>query len=150
MPSWTRRTSAEPALAGPDHSHQTSRSTCGREVPTRAARAVHQDPRLDTGSEDGAAGLRPCATSLVAGYWGFLPRSGNMRMDGPKGKGVVDHNLKVHGFDNLFCCDLSVYPVSPPANPTRTLTAISLRLAKHLASKTPRKGHHHHRHHNGL
>ena len=57
-----------------------------------------------------------------------------MRMDGPKVKGVVDHNLKVHGFDDLFCCDLSVWSVNLPANPTRTLTAISLRLAKHLVS----------------
>ena len=79
--------------------------------------------------------LEPAPRPSLLGIGVYSHEVGTMRMDGPKGKGVVDHNLKVHGFDNLFCCDLSVYPVSPPANPSRTLTAISLRLAKHLASK---------------
>lgn len=64
----------------------------------------------------------------------FAHEVGTMRMDGPKtnGKGVVDENLQVKGFSNLFICDLSVFPVSTPANPTRTLAALSLRLSKFL------------------
>lgn len=51
-----------------------------------------------------------------------------MRMDGPKpeGKGVVDENL---GFSNPVICDLSVFPVSTPANPSRTLAVLSLQIA---------------------
>ena len=87
----------------------------------------------------------PAPRPSLLGIGVFSHEVGTMRMDGPKGDGVVDHNLKVHGFNNLYVCDLSVYPVSPPANPSRTLTAISLRLAKHLAeTKGPRRSHHHH------
>ena len=88
----------------------------------------------------------PAPRPSLLGIGVFSHEVGTLRMDGPKGSGVVDHNLKVHGFDNLHVCDLSVYPVSPPANPTRTLTAISMRLAKHLTSKKPRKADQH----NGL
>jgi choline dehydrogenase-like flavoprotein len=63
----------------------------------------------------------------------FSHEVGTMRMDGPdRTDGVVDENLRVKGFGNLFVCDLSVFPVSTPANPTRTLAAIGLRLARYL------------------
>jgi choline dehydrogenase-like flavoprotein len=48
------------------------------------------------------------------------------------GTGVVDENLRFLGYDNLFACDNSVFPSSPAANPTLTLTALALRLARHL------------------
>jgi choline dehydrogenase-like flavoprotein len=44
----------------------------------------------------------------------------------------VDENLKFHAYDNLYACDLSVFPTSPAANPTLTLAALSLRLADHI------------------
>ncbi|KAF9631055.1 hypothetical protein BFW01_g1917 [Lasiodiplodia theobromae] len=46
--------------------------------------------------------------------------------------GVVDENLKVHNLDNLYVCDLSVFPFSPAANPSLTLTALAMRLGDHL------------------
>lgn len=46
--------------------------------------------------------------------------------------GCVDENLKYFGCNNLFVCDLSVFPSSPAANPTLTLAALALRLAEHL------------------
>lgn len=48
------------------------------------------------------------------------------------GSGVVDTDLKFLGYDNLFVCDLSVFPTSPAANPTLTLTALAIRLSEHL------------------
>ncbi|ODQ49602.1 hypothetical protein SAICODRAFT_32427 [Saitoella complicata NRRL Y-17804] len=60
---------------------------------------------------------------------------GTMRMDAPdpaEHPGVVDDNLQFRGFDNLYVCDLSVFPVSPPANPTLTLAALAMRLANRL------------------
>ncbi|CAI4213971.1 unnamed protein product [Parascedosporium putredinis] len=59
---------------------------------------------------------------------------GTMRL-GEEGQGVVDTNLKVNGISNLYACDLSVFPVSPAANPTLTLVALAQRLADHLLSK---------------
>ncbi|KAM0551820.1 hypothetical protein ACHAPJ_008155 [Fusarium lateritium] len=79
----------------------------------------------------GDPGLRP----QHLGFGVFSHECGTMRMDGPKGDGVVDKNLKVKGLDNLWVCDLSVFPVSPEANPSLTLAALSLRLAEHLSSK---------------
>jgi choline dehydrogenase-like flavoprotein len=48
---------------------------------------------------------------------------------------VVDENLKFEAYENLYACDPSVYPYIPAANPSLTLVALSLRLAKHLAEK---------------
>jgi choline dehydrogenase-like flavoprotein len=81
--------------------------------------------------------------------WGSVAHEvGTMRMDRPDGKkdrkkdgkervvkGVVDENLKVHSVDNLFVCDLSVFPYSPMENPSRTLTALAMRLADHLKTR---------------
>jgi choline dehydrogenase-like flavoprotein len=39
---------------------------------------------------------------------------------------VVDRNLIFGDVNNLFVCDLSVFPVSPPANPTPTLAVLAL------------------------
>ena len=82
--------------------------------------------------------LAPRPSLLGAGV--FAHEVGTMRMDAPSGpskanvQGVVDTNLLVHGFDNLYVCDLSVFPYSPEANPALTLAAISMRLADHLHS----------------
>ncbi|KAI1050692.1 hypothetical protein LB507_009368 [Fusarium sp. FIESC RH6] len=102
-------------------------------------RSVHDafiNIKPTTGSEHSACpdpGLRP----QHLGFGVFSHERGTMRMDGPKGKGVVDIDLKVKGLDNLWVCDMSVMPVSPEANPSLTLAALSLRLAEHLS----RKGH---------
>ena len=60
---------------------------------------------------------------------------GTMRMNSSGAHGVVDENLKVHGIDNLYVCDLSIFPWSPMANPSLTLTALAIGLAEHLAEK---------------
>jgi choline dehydrogenase-like flavoprotein len=62
-----------------------------------------------------------------AGIGGVAHEVGTLRMGG-----VVDENLKFNAYDNLYACDLSVFPTSPAANPTLTLAALSLRLAEHL------------------
>lgn len=83
----------------------------------------------------------PRLSLLGAGI--FAHEVGTMRMDAPPApgesnvEGVVDTDLLVHGFDNLYVCDLSVFPYSPEANPALTLAALSLRLADHLDSKNP-------------
>ncbi|KAI3336900.1 FAD/NAD(P)-binding domain-containing protein [Xylariaceae sp. AK1471] len=71
---------------------------------------------------------------VMLAKWGSVAHEvGTMRMDSPSdNKGVVDSNLRVKGVDNLFVCDLSVFPCSPMENPSLTLTALAMRLAAHL------------------
>ncbi|MBF2079811.1 MAG: GMC family oxidoreductase [Synechococcales cyanobacterium T60_A2020_003] len=72
-------------------------------------------------------------TLKQAGLGGVAHEVGTLRMGEP-GVGVVDTNLKFHGYTNLYACDLSVFPASPAANPTLTLAALAMRLADHLHS----------------
>lgn len=57
--------------------------------------------------------------------------AGTTRMSANPSEGVVDENLKVHGFDNLYIGSTSVFPTSSCANPTLTMMALCLRLADH-------------------
>ncbi len=46
---------------------------------------------------------------------------------------VVDKDLKVHGFDNLYVSGPSVFPSFGYSNPFYTIAALSLRLADHVS-----------------
>ena len=52
----------------------------------------------------------------TADLGGVAHEVGTLRMAGD-GSGVVDADLKFLGYDNLYACDNSVFPTSPP--PTR-------------------------------
>ncbi|KAI1124404.1 hypothetical protein F5Y10DRAFT_285113 [Nemania abortiva] len=75
----------------------------------------------------------------LAGFGVVAHEVGTMRLQGPdphSGKGyVVDDMYRVRGFSNLYVCDLSIFPVSPPANPSLTLAALALQLAKNLVKQ---------------
>lgn len=70
---------------------------------------------------------------VPAGLGGVAHEVGTLRMSAD-GRGVVDADLRFLAYENLYACDNSVFPTSPAANPTRTLAALSLRLAKHLTA----------------
>lgn len=59
---------------------------------------------------------------------------GTTRMTNSDDHGIVDSNLKVFGTKNLYIAGASVFPSGGAANPTLTLTALSIRLAEHLLS----------------
>ncbi len=59
---------------------------------------------------------------------------GSMRMS-EDGTGVVDENLRFLGYENLYCCDVSVFPRIPTSNPALTLVALAQRLAAHLETQ---------------
>ena len=72
-------------------------------------------------------------TPRLAGWGAVAHEVGTMRMDTPNERGVVDENLKVHGYENLYVCDMSILNFSPMANPSLTLTALAMRLGDHLS-----------------
>ncbi|KAF8419543.1 GMC oxidoreductase-domain-containing protein [Tirmania nivea] len=75
----------------------------------------------------------PAPRMELLGFGVFSHEVGTMRMPSPSNDcSVVDSNLQVNGFQNLFVCDLSVFPVSTEANPTLTLAALSMRLSSFL------------------
>ena len=57
---------------------------------------------------------------------------GTTRMSDSPSQGVVDRNCRVHGLSNLYIASSSVFPTSSQANPTLTIVALALRLARHL------------------
>jgi choline dehydrogenase-like flavoprotein len=61
---------------------------------------------------------------------------GTTRMSDDPRQGVVDADCKVHGIDNLYVSSSSVFPTSGQANPTLSIIALSVRLARHLAAST--------------
>jgi choline dehydrogenase-like flavoprotein len=58
---------------------------------------------------------------------------GTTRMSHHPRDGVVDPDCTVHGVENLSVCSSSVFPMSGQANPTLTIVALGIRLARHLA-----------------
>lgn len=65
-------------------------------------------------------------------FLGSYHHMGTTRMDRDTRRGVVDPNCQVHGVSNLFVAGSSVFPTTGFANPTLTIVALALRLAKHL------------------
>ena len=58
---------------------------------------------------------------------------GTIRMAAAASHGVVDADCRVHGTPNLFVAGSAVFPTSGQANPTLLITALSARLAAHVA-----------------
>ena len=52
------------------------------------------------------------------------PQGGNPMSDN-RSIGVVDSSFRVHGFDNLYVCDASVFPTSVRINPQLTIMAMA-------------------------
>jgi choline dehydrogenase-like flavoprotein len=64
--------------------------------------------------------------------FGGYHQAGTTRMSARPEDGVVDRDLAVHGYDDLFIASSSIFPTSSQANSTFTLIAFALRLADHL------------------
>ena len=63
------------------------------------------------------------------------PQGGNALSGNPR-KGVVDPSFRVHGFENLFVCDASVFPTATTVNPQLTVMALADYAAPGIANAT--------------
>lgn len=98
--------------------------------------------------------LKGLGRALVIGRLGFLEVSqrflsgeylerqdpinhhiGTAKMGSTKEAGVVDKNLKVFDFENIYISSSAVFPTSSNVNPTFTIVALSLRLGAHLKKR---------------
>jgi len=59
--------------------------------------------------------------------------AGSLRA-GKSGVGVVNSDLKFSEYENLYACDLSIFPDIPAVNPSLTLGAFALKLASKLSA----------------
>jgi choline dehydrogenase-like flavoprotein len=62
------------------------------------------------------------------------PQGGNA-LSSDDGKGVVDPAFRVHGFENLFVCDASVFPTATTVNPQLTVMALADYAAPGIAGQ---------------
>jgi choline dehydrogenase-like flavoprotein len=88
--------------------------------------------RVEMLYEDVEAAVRE---QLFGGYH----QAGTTRMSASAERGVVDRDLAVHGFDDLFVASSSTFPTSSQANSTFTLVAFALRLADKLSGDLSRQ-----------
>ncbi len=58
---------------------------------------------------------------------------GGTRMATSPSAGVVDPSLRIFGTSNGYVCSTSVFPTAGFPNPTHTLIALAVRLARHLS-----------------
>jgi choline dehydrogenase-like flavoprotein len=76
--------------------------------------------------------LRDERVSAVDAFEGVPHYMGTTRMSDDPREGVVDRNCAVHEMENVYVAGSSVFPTAGQANPTLTIVALALRLAKHL------------------
>jgi choline dehydrogenase-like flavoprotein len=72
------------------------------------------------------ADARVCALSIGGHH------IGTARMSEDPSGGVVNLDGRVHHVDNLYVAGCATFPTSGQANPTLTIVAMALRLARHV------------------
>jgi choline dehydrogenase-like flavoprotein len=60
--------------------------------------------------------------------------AGTTRMHDDPNRGVADRHGRVHSSDNLYVAGASTFPTAGFANPTLTIVAMAVRLARHLGA----------------
>jgi hypothetical protein len=85
--------------------------------------------------------LRPQSQIIndVGNCGGIYHPGGTTRMAHSANEGVVDKNLKVFGFDNLWLVSTSVMPTGGAANPTMTLLMLAINCADDIGKSLQAK-----------
>ena len=105
------------------------------EADIASARAMHE--LFDASLRDAGLGYFKPRFTRDPGEWragveGGKHHLGTTRMHADPRQGVVDADARVHGTSNLYVAGSSVFPTGGYANPTLTLVALAVRLARHL------------------
>lgn len=74
-------------------------------------------------------------TAIFRDYYGGGHYMCTTRMGNDPENSVVDSDCRVHGYENLYIAGSSVFTTGGCANPTLTITALSMRLAEHIEAK---------------
>jgi choline dehydrogenase-like flavoprotein len=90
----------------------------------------------DTGGDVGQIAAGEAATAHIMG---------TARMGTDPAKSVTDAYSRVHEIDNLYVGDGAVFPTAAGMNPTLTIMAMSLRMARHIGGVNATTVHKHHR-----
>ncbi|CUA72927.1 hypothetical protein RSOLAG22IIIB_10398 [Rhizoctonia solani] len=73
---------------------------------------------------------------------GVAHELGSLPMTSPKRPNhSIDENLKLENYQGIYVCDLSIFPMSPEANPTLTLAALAIRLSRFLHPRDHARAH---------
>ncbi len=80
-------------------------------------------------------------TAIHERLFGGYHQAGTTRMSLAPQDGVLDPDLAVHGFDDLFVASSSAFVTSSQANTTFMIVAFALRLADHLSRRAHRAPH---------
>lgn len=72
-------------------------------------------------------------TKEIGEFGQHAHQMGTTRMSEDPRFGVVDTNLQIHGFKNIYVAGSSVFPTGGGNNPTLTIVMLSERLGHHLA-----------------
>ncbi|GBB96603.1 hypothetical protein RclHR1_27960002 [Rhizophagus clarus] len=121
---------------------KTNKDTFGMPQPTFYVQTSEEDAEAN---HEMLSDMNKAALSMG----GFLPGSepqfmapgtalhitGTVRMGTDKETSVVDTNLCVHGFHNLYLGSNGVIPTETAANPTLTSVALAIKSANHIIKK---------------
>ena len=68
--------------------------------------------------------------------WSAAHHSGTIALGNSAESGIIDNNLKLHLFDNVFICDGSIIQEHSYANTGLTIGQLAMRLARHLSNQS--------------
>ena len=91
-----------------------------------------------TEAHEAAGATRTIADELLRDQPGHL--LGTARMGTDPERSVVDSFGRAHDVPNLFIADGSIFVTGGSANPTRTISALALRVGKHIAETARLQG----------
>jgi choline dehydrogenase-like flavoprotein len=86
-------------------------------LPTHRFRAIHSTKEIGQIDEHVVSTRR-------FSFGSAHPQGGNPMSSDPE-LGVIDRDFAVHGIDNLFVCDASIFPSSVTVNPIATIMALA-------------------------
>lgn len=74
------------------------------------------------------------ASAVREQAWHGTHQIGTARMAASRSEGIVDRDLSCFDAPNLYLASSAVFPTSGQANPTLTMAALAVRLARHLVA----------------